>query len=269
MSAQRFVACGMYAFCDELRQAWQALFDGFYQALPEIAAAAPGIVFESGDEILRKPGLLLGQTCGYPLVSRLHRYVYPVCVPVFDVPGTDKILYSSHFIVPAESDLVTLSDCRGLIVAINATDSNSGMNVLRHAIADLSRGAPFFARVDITGGHLRSVEAIAQNRAQLAAIDCISFQLIADREPQLVERVRSIGYSAQTCGLPFVLPGSERDDERAKICTEALRHALAGLGDGHRQRLHLERFEPVALADYGRIGELEAEAIEKGYAELK
>jgi len=269
MSAKRFIACGMYAFNDDLRHAWQALFDRVIDRMPDPGPVEPGLVFETGREILCQPDLLLGHTCGYPLVNQLRDHVHPICVPVFDIPGTDGVRYSSHFIVPADSDLQTLSDCRGLIAAINTTDSNSGMNLLRHAIAGLSRGAPYFARVDVTGAHRRSLEAVAANRAQLAAIDCVSFHYLADQNPQLVARVRSIGFSAQTTGLPFVRPGNRHDEDQAKAWTDAFNAALNAMPEQPRQRLRLLRFEPVTVADYQEISELETIAIEKGYAELK
>lgn len=269
MSAKRFVACGMYAFNNDLRHAWQALFDGFFAALPDLGPLRRELLFETGERVLADPALLFGHTCGYPLVTRLRDRVSPFCVPVFDVPGTDGVNYSSHFIVPADSDLMTLSDCRGLIAAINTTDSNSGMNLLRHAVADLARGAPFFARVDVTGGHLHSLEAVATNRAQVAAIDCVSFELIAQQDPALVARVRSLGFSAQTCGLPFVLPGAEPDQSLAAACVEALRQALDNLAEDERRRLNLAGFEAVTLDAYDGVIELERQAREKDYAELK
>ena len=45
----------------------------------------------------------------------------------------------------------------GRRVAINGRDSNSGMNLLRAAVADLAGGRPYFSRVIETGAHMASL----------------------------------------------------------------------------------------------------------------
>jgi len=135
--SKQFVACGMYAFNIELQHAWQALFTRFRRLLDDGDQLAENLVFDTGESVLRDPELFIGHSCGYPLVKYLQDAVSPFCVPVFDVSGVEDNLYSSRFIVAAKSDIGSLAECSGRIVAINNRDSNSGMNVLRHAIAKL------------------------------------------------------------------------------------------------------------------------------------
>ncbi len=151
------------------------------------------------------------------------------------------------------------------MVAINGYDSNSGMNLLRHALAALADGAPYFARVDVTGGHLESVAAVAAGRADLAAIDCVTLRLIADADPGLVARVRVIGSSAASAGLPFVAP---RANATGGICA-ALDAALAAVPAGIREQLRLRGFAPVTRDDYAPILALEREARDAGYKTLQ
>ena len=261
----KFVACGMYAFNDELRAAWQTLFTHFIEILESPAAIAPGLVFDAGDTVLRDPALLLGHTCGYPLMTRFAGALEPVAAPVFDADGCDGPFYSSHFIVAADADLDSLAACRGRVVAINAYDSNSGMNVLRHALAALDPGERFFERVELTGGHRASVAAVADGRADLAAIDCVTLALLADAEPGLVARVRVIGSSVRCAGLPFVVPAGTPVDGLAA----ALAAACARLPADARRRLRLVGFVPVSRADYASILELEREARDAGYKTLR
>ena len=259
------IACGMYTLSPELEQAWQSLlaaleFDG--------EPLAANIVFAADEALLRDPRLLFGHTCGYPLMAGLRDALAPFGVPVFTVPGTDGKHYRSFFVVPAGSSIESLAQCRGTTVAINATDSNSGMNVLRHALARLGARPGFFSEVLVSGGHLDSLQAVADNRAQLAAIDCVSLKLIADLHPELYSRVRVIGESAATCGLPLVMPAASRTLERRGEWLAALNRALSGLSPNDRQRLHLERFEAVDFEDYAGIVELQKFAVEAGYPEL-
>lgn len=268
MANETFIACGMYALSPTLKQAWQQLFDRFIPLLDAEFGIAPEIVFDADEALLRDPRLLIGHTCGYPLMTRLRDALTPFCVPVFDAPGTDGRRYRSRFIVPADSPIEYLQQCRGQVLAVNARDSNSGMNVLRHALAQLGARPGFFSDVLLTGGHLQSLEAVAANRAQLAAIDCVSFQLIGELHPERAAAVRVIGDSEPTCGLPLVTPVGRYSPPRAENWVAALNLALAELPPKAARVLHLERFETVGSSHYESILELEKFAIEYGYPEL-
>ena len=266
--SMKFITCGMYAFTDELRAAWQSLFNLFLQNYAPGKTTEPTILFGTDFALLRDPHLLIGHTCGYPLMRFLRNDLAPVCVPVFDVPGCDGKFYSSQIIVPADSDIRTLADCQDMIAAINGRDSNSGMNVLRHAVAGLSEGKSFFNEVIESGSHYQSLVAVANNRAQVATIDCVSFALIKDQWPDLVDRVRVIGFTEPTCGLPFVVPVDDFESINIDDLIKALNSALLRLTPAEKKRLHLLKFEPVDLADYDSILALEKTALAAGYAEI-
>lgn len=267
--SKRFIACGMYAFNIELQHAWQAFFNQFRQLLDEGDQLDENLVFDTTESLLRDPGLFIGHTCGYPLMKHLQDAVTPFCVPVFNVSGVEGNFYSSRFIVAAESDIDSLAECGGRIVAINNRDSNSGMNVLRHAIAKLNPAVPFFTSVISSGGHLQSLTAVAEKRADVAAIDCVSFQFIEDRWPELTARVRSIGDSIKTCGLPLVMPNANLPSTDTRQILAALNQALKQLNPRLRQQLHLSHFASVGIDDYQGILEAESFAIDAGYHELK
>lgn len=266
--ASRFIACGMYAFTDDLRTAWQKLFSSYTSKL-ESFGVEKSLIFESGKEVLLDPRLFLGHTCGYPLVNSLQDDLSPICVPVFDVAGSEEKLYSSLFIVGIDSDIESLADCYQRVAAMNNTDSNSGMNLLRHAIAPLSQGNSYFSEVRETGSHIQSFADVADKRADVAAIDCVSYQLIKESWPDMATRVRSIGFSERTFGLPFVMPKSllgavDKDD-----ITAGLNSAVSKLAGVYRDRLHLRGFESVDIEDYQGVSDLESLAQGLGYPFLR
>ena len=268
-SDNSFIACGMYAFTDELRQAWRCVFD-LYLDLPGVdGKQSIRLNFDSDQSLLQDPALCFGHTCGYPLMMRLRDQVSPFCVPVFDVPGADGKLYSSHIIVSAESDIESVAQAEGKIAAMNNRDSNSGMNVFRHSVAKCKPSGKFFAQVVETGAHLHSLEAVADGRADIAAIDCVSYQLIEDRWPKLVKQVRSIGFSAKTCGLPFVMPANMFESTDTSQIVENLNHALTMAPAQVKDLLHLCGFEDVEFSDYQGVVELEDFAQDHGYPELE
>ena len=260
----RFIACGMYAFTDELRIAWQKLFD-CYASEFESFAVQKNLIFESAKEILRDSRLFIGHTCGYPLMHGLQDDLTPVCVPMFDVPGSEGKYYASQFIVGIDSDIESLTDCYHRVAAINDTDSNSGMNLLRHAIAPLSQGKSYFSTVRKTGSHIQSFFDVAERRVDIAAIDCVSYQLIVDSWPDIAARVRSIGFSEKTCGLPFVMPKNLLGTADKEDITTGLNNAILKLAGEYRNRLHLQGFEQVDIDDYRGIVDLESSAQQLGY----
>lgn len=95
--------------------------------------------------------VLLSQTCGYPLVHALADRVRLVAAPDFDVPGCADGTYRSVLVAGARVAEPSIEACRGLCAAYNADDSNSGMNLLRHAVAPFARDGRFFASVTQTG----------------------------------------------------------------------------------------------------------------------
>lgn len=265
---KRFIACGMYAFNADLQQAWQALFNEFRLLLDIGEEVDEKLVFDTGESVLRDPGLFIGHTCGYPLMSHLQDVITPFCVPVFNVSGVSGSLYSSRIIVAVDTDISNLADCRNRIAAVNNSDSNSGMNVFRHAVAQLNPATPFFASVVNSGGHLHSLTAVAEGSVDVAAIDCVSFQYIEDQWPELTTRVRSIGNTVKTRGLPLVLPGSKLASTNTGEIVVALNQALNQGNPRIRQQLHLSHFESVGFDDYQDILDVESFAIDAGYHEL-
>ncbi len=118
--------------------------------------------------------LLLLQTCGYPLLHALNDRVRVVAMPDFDAPGCTDGTYRSTLVVGAPVRAGDLADCRGLCAVYNGDDSNSRMNLLRHAVAPFARDDRFFASVERSGGHLASLKALADGRADVVAIDCVT-----------------------------------------------------------------------------------------------
>lgn len=79
-------------------------------------------------------------------------------------------------------------------------------------------------RIVETGGHRASVRAVAEGRADLAAIDCRSWALALRHEP-CARRLVVIGWTAERPGLPYVT-GAHTDAATA----DRLRDTLIGMG---------------------------------------
>jgi len=220
------------------------------------------------DEVWRDPDLLISQTCGYPLTHGLAGQVRLVATPAYDVEGCEGASYRSAFVVRNEDSSLKLADLRDRRVAINSSNSQSGYNCLRRALAQLAVGGPFFAEVVESGGHGASLTAVRENRADLAAVDGVTFALTARTESSAVAGLRVLDWSAAAPGLPYVTRADAGDDEVA-----ALRAGLlAAVADPDlaeaRAALTLAGFEILPLEAYDVINRMEAEAIALGYPEI-
>ena len=166
----------------------------------------------------------------------------------------------------ADAPFDTLASCRGARVAYNQDDSNSGMNALRHAVAPYAQEGAFFRAALRTGSHVGSLQAVADNRADVAAIDCVTFAFVCDEMPELAPRVRRIGMTAASPGLPLIASDTVPAATVGAL-REALNEALA-VHPERAKRLRLQGFSALPLADYERIAQLENEARAVGYTRL-
>lgn len=215
------------------------------------------------------PDLLFSQACGYPLVSRLKRNVTVIGTFVHGAEGCDGPRYASAFIAPAGHPGRELRDFRGTRVAYNGTDSQSGYNCLRYAIASLAGGKPFFSETVETGAHYRSLQAVAGGEADLAAIDCVSLAGFLKHEPELRGKIRIVGWSERVPGLPIITRGAA-DAETIAAMRRALASVVADpdLAD-IRERLFIKGFQPLDFEDYAVITAMEAAAMAAGYPALR
>ncbi|BAN25245.1 phosphate/phosphite/phosphonate ABC transporter substrate-binding protein [Caballeronia insecticola] len=210
--------------------------------------------------------VLLSQTCGYPLVHALAGRVRLVAAPEFDVSGCEDATYHSVIVTGAQTGAHSIDACRSLRAAYNADDSNSGMNLLRHAVAPFSRDGRFFASVSATGSHLASLRALVEGRADVAAIDCVTFAFVRTHLPELAAGVRIIGVTASAGALPFIASARVPDD-----ALDTLFNALADASTQNpalMQRLRLKGFARRTPADYASILDYERDATARGYPRL-
>jgi ABC-type phosphate/phosphonate transport system substrate-binding protein len=157
------------------------------------------------------PELLIGQTCSYPLETVLAGKVAYVATPTYAVAGCETPgTYRSVIIKqgPGEDAPVPETAAAALpfwpdnaTLALNGFDSMSGWHALQRDCAALDRAPP--TRHVETGSHRASVIAVAQGRADMAAVDCVSFALARLHDPAAAD-VHVAGWTAERPGLPLI-----------------------------------------------------------------
>ena len=164
-------------------------------------------------ELWRSPELLLTQTCGYPLMTALRGQVRIVGRPRYELPDASAGNHCSLILARADDprrSLAEFFDSRGVI---NSEDSNSGMNLLRQRLAPLHRDGQFFATVGISGAHRESLRWLREARADLAAIDSVTYAYLAQHAPEEVSGLRVVARSAFSPTLPFITAATATNEQ--------------------------------------------------------
>jgi hypothetical protein len=161
--------------------------------------------------------------------------------------------------------VAALADLRGRRCVVNELDSNSGMNLLRAAVAPLATGGQFFGSVVVSGSHLRSVEMVASGEADVASVDCVSFAHFQRLYPSVVGELRVLAWTASSRSLPFITARSVDD-----ATVRALRSALADVFDDDglapvREQLLLSGVDLAPKEGFDEVLALERAAVEADY----
>ncbi len=148
---------------DATDRLWAAIRDSLRAAgvaAPEALDRSLGIV-----EGWTHPHLVLGQTCGLPLVRDLAGKVTLIGAADYAVPGCPPGWYRSVVVVRDDDRRSALADFRGARLAVNGFDSQSGWGSILHHAAPLAREGRFFGEVVVSGAHAVSVSLVVEGEA--------------------------------------------------------------------------------------------------------
>ncbi|WP_338548557.1 phosphate/phosphite/phosphonate ABC transporter substrate-binding protein [Roseovarius phycicola] len=215
------------------RHELQAANDRLWHAVRENLGFGPDSLKRDGDiwEHWMSPDLLLSQTCGFPYRARLHGAVQLVGTPDNRLEGCAPGEYCSVFVARADELRDQIKDYSSSVFAYNEPLSQSGWAAA--ANYGFSRGFSF-ARTSKSGGHLFSAKAVAEGRADLAAIDALTWRHI-QRYDDFAAQLRVVAHTDPTPTLPFI---TARDRDLAPI-RDALAKAIADLREDDRESLSL------------------------------
>ena len=213
--------------------------------------------------------LLLSQTCGYPLTHELAGRVRLIGTLCYDAEGCEGPFYTSLLVVRAGESAESLADMRGRRAAYNQHGSQSGWNALRALAAPHARDGRFFGSTLESGEHRRSLLLVRTGAADIAAVDCVTYALLARHEPEAVRGLRIMGRTASGVpGLPLVTsvhaPAGDIEALRRAFTAACQDESLAE----SREALLISGFEALPLDAYAVCPRMEEEARSLGYPEL-
>ncbi len=145
------------------------------------------------------PDLLLSQTCSLPFRTGLQDCVTLVATPVHNLPCPAGS-YFSVLLVRANDDRETLAAFDAARLAINSPVSQSGWAAVDGAVQAEGIG---FGSVIETGAHQESARAVAEGRADICAVDAVTWTMIQRWDP-FAKDLRVLGETAPTPALPYI-----------------------------------------------------------------
>ncbi len=186
--------------------------------------------------------LVLSQTCGYPYRALLHGRVTLVGTPDYGIDGCEPGYYRSVFVARAYDTRQALAEYSGCRFAYNEALSQSGWAAPQTHAAAHGLVLPPALR---TGSHPMSAQAVADGRADLAAIDAVTWRLMLEHEA-FTDLLKVVGQTDPSPGLPCI----SRPDVDSGLLFDALSGAIAELSDDDRKTLHLRGAVQIPASAY-------------------
>ena len=163
-----------------------------------------------------------------------------VAAPVF--AGQEDARYHSVVVARADGDVGSTARVARARLAVNEFASWSGCHALLAHLA--ARGhSPRFAAVVASGSHRASVEAVGDDRADVAAVDHTVWDHLRRTEPPLTDGLVVVERTRSWPAPPFLLAGTLDPGTRARLLD-----ALVAVGPGDVDGL--ERVEPCGADAY-------------------
>jgi len=211
---------------------------------------------------------LFGQACGYDVRISYADQLQVVATPCYNALGCNGSNYSSFVIVRDDSRFVRIEDLRGTRCVINTPTSHSGMNVLRALVAPLHCNGRFFSVVRMSGSHERSLQMIQQREVDVAAIDCVTYALLAKHRPSELFGSRVLHRTERVPAPPYVTAASTPPETLARMREAvfcALNHSSVTAA---KEALLLSDVEVLPDEAYVPIESLESVAHNHNYCEI-
>lgn len=218
--------------------------DRFWEAIRDHLGHGPARLTRAGDpwDHWQSPDLLLSQTCGSPYRNRLHGRVTLVATPDVDLPDCPTGHYCSVLIARHDDSRATPRAFATARFAYNDPLSQSGWAAPQTYAAGLGFA---FTNPQRTGAHRASAQAVAEGRADIAAIDALTWALI-QRHDDVAAQLRVIARTPPTPALPYIT-AQGRDPAPLRA---ALTRALSALGSADRHTLGLRGITCISPQAY-------------------
>ena len=163
-------------------------------------------------------------------------------------------VYYSYIIVPEESTARSLNDLRGKTFAFTDPMSNTGKLSPSYMLARMGEDADlFFSGVTFTYSHDKSIEAVANNLIDAAAVDSLIWDYLDRSNPLYTSKTRIISKSVPY-GIPPVVVPKELDSHLKEELRSIFLHMHEdATGREVLRKIMIDRFIVVSDARYDTV----------------
>ena len=248
-----FASLPMYDW-PEVRAQTDALWARMAELIEEAGIEAPPRLTRdrSPADMWADPELLFSQTCGLPWVAGAARATRLIATPIYHVEGCGAGVYSSAIVTRTDGP----EDAAALVgrrFAANAPGSLSGWAALIDFL-----GVEAIGSVLWTGTHRDSVIAVAEGRADAAAIDAVCWDMARRFEPAAA-RLRVAAWTRPAPATPFVTSALTESGVRARLRAALVEALVDDAMRPVRRVLGLRGVAALADVDYDPARRLAAE----------
>jgi len=226
------------------------------------------------------PDIALTHVCGLPFAETLHPRVEIVGTPLWRGVSDGAGWYRSRIVV-AESfaEKHGIGDLSGLAGLARVSDAGPGWAAVLRPVVNNPESLSGWASLGVailqslgtaagfepavSGSHVASLAAIADGRADIAAIDAVTFELLRRYRPMALEGIRVLGEGPAIPAPPLVCNARLLHDRG--ISVHALRKAVCDVIRDPAQRstldaVGIESFTVLSDRDYINLSSMAARA---------
>lgn len=247
-SCAGFANLAMYPF-DAVRWAYDRFWEAVHDRLEWVP---PQLDWDVGlHESWSRDDLVVGYTCGWPLVTQLRDTVRVVGTFVAATPESEGHSYRSVLVArwPGHA-----ADFAGAVAAVNAFDSLSGWVSLVAAVH--GPGASWQGEIMVTGAHLDSLRAVSEGRAEIASIDSVTLWQARRLMPELCDGLVVVGTGPLVPCLPVITGRSTTDQQLYDLRVAMVDAVFDPLVEPAARAMCTVGFMPLDLDSYLPILEL-------------
>lgn len=140
------------------------------------------------------------------LMHKPTRQVDLLAVPQFSHKAyQNQPVYFSYLLVRADSPYQEFADLRGATFTYNETVSLSGHHTVCAHLHSMGIEEGYFGSALISGGHVKSIQMLADGRADCAAIDSSVWHWYQSERPDICEQLRSVHLLDSYAAPPWII----------------------------------------------------------------
>jgi ABC-type phosphate/phosphonate transport system substrate-binding protein len=189
------------------------------------------------------PDLVFSQTCGFPFRAKLHGHVTLIGTPDYGLPGCPPGYYTSVYVARQTDARQTLAEFSGAKFAYNEPMSQSGWAAPQNHATSIGLHLPPTVE---SGGHRLSAIAVAEGRADIAALDALTWELLCQYDSFATSLKEIARTSPPTPALPFITAkGADAD-----LYFHVVPAAIAALSPDDKAILHLKGLVRIPVETY-------------------